>query len=147
LRAVTTDSDTTVVENDGSLLIDSSTLGSDVRVHLSGMVQVTNNSFSSEDVLITKNAGPILLDRNCDGRLTITENNNVMITNNNPTDAGATCNSGFGFSDADVSKNSGGVLIENNTGEGLFCTDNDPAPAQGSDGNNITFSDGQCAGF
>ena len=87
-------------------------------------------------------------DRNCDGRLTVTENANVMLTNNNPTDAaaaGAACSSGFGFSDADVSKNSGGVLIENNTGEGLFCTDNDPAPT--GSGNSITFSDGQCAGL
>ncbi len=150
LRGVTTDSDTTVVENDGRLIIDSSTLGGDVRVRLSGMVWLTENSFSLEDVLIAKNDGPILLDRNCDARLTITESNSVMITNNNPTDAeaaGATCSSDFGFSDADVSKNSGGVLIENNTGEGLFCTDNAPAPAQGSEGNTITFSDGQCAGF
>lgn len=150
LKSVTTDSDTTVVGTHGRVTIDASTLGSDVRVRLNKSVQITNNSFSLEDVLIANNDGPVLFDRNCDGRLTIIENENVIITNNNPVDAtsaGVSCKSEFGFSDADISKNSGSVLIENNTGEGLFCADNSPAPAQGLTGNTITFSDGQCAGF
>ncbi len=121
-----------------------------MRIQFNGWVDLTNNSFSLEDVLISGNDGPVLIDRNCDMRLTITENNDVTITNNNAEDAGAAgavCASGFGFTDADVTKNTGGVLIENNTGEGLSCSDNDPAPVEASAGNAITFSDGQCAGF
>lgn len=150
LRSVTTDSDTTIKDNDGNVTVDSSTLGSDVRIQFNGWVELTNNSFSLEDVLISGNEGPVLMDRNCDMRLSITENSDVMITNNNAeaaAAAGAVCTSGFGFTDADITKNTGGVLFENNTGEGLFCSDNDPAPVQGSTGNVITFSDGQCAGF
>ncbi len=148
LRSLTTDSDTTVVSTEGSVTITGSTLGSDVRLRLNNAVTVARNSFALEDVLMAKNKGPILFDRNCDGRLTITENENVIITNNNADDAtaaGADCQSGFGFSDADVSKNLGSLLISNNTGEGLYCADNDPAPSGAS--NSITFSDGQCAGF
>ena len=148
LRSLTTDSDTTVVSTEGRVTITGSTLGSDVRLRLNNAVTVAHNSFALEDVLIAKNKGPVLFDRNCDGRLTITENENVFITNNNANDAaavGADCQSGFGFSDTDVSKNLGSVLISNNTGEGLYCADNDSVPSGA--GNSITFSDGQCAGF
>lgn len=150
LRGVTTDSDTTIVENDGNVVIDSSALGSDVAIQYNKMVTVAGSSFALEDVRISNNEGPVLIDRNCDMRPTVVENGSVMLTNNNPTDAtaaGATCVSGYGFSDADVSKNTGGVVIENNSGEGLYCSDNDPAPVEGAAGNVITFSDGQCAGF
>ncbi len=148
LRGIATDSDTRILENNANVTIDSSALGSDVTVLLNWLVEITNSSFALEDALISKNSGPVLIDRNCDVRLTVHENHNVMITNNNLPDAvaaGATCYSGFGFTDADVSKNTGGVFIENNTGEGLFCSDNDPAPF--GSGNEITFTDGQCAGF
>lgn len=150
LKSITTDSDTTIAFVNGSVTIDSSTLGSDVKVHFNKDVTITNNTFSLEDVMITSNAGPVVYDRNCDARPTFTENNDLVISNNNAVDAaeaGATCVSGYGFSDADVSKNTGGVLIENNSGEGLYCKDNTPAPVQGPIGNRITFSDGQCVGF
>lgn len=150
LRGISTDSDATFQYNDGNVTIDSTSFGSDARFQFNGRVELTNSSFSLEDVFILGNAGPVLIDRNCDMRPSISENSNVMITNNNITDAtagGATCTSGFGFSDADVSKNTGGVLIDNNSGEGLHCSDNDPSPVEGSAGNAVTFSDGQCAGF
>ena len=148
LKTVTSNSDTSIVDN-GDVTIKSSELSGDMNVSFNGMVTITGNSFSLEDVRISSNDGPVVIDRNCDMRLTVIENNVVTITNNNPTDAtteGATCTSGFGFTDADVSKNMGGVMITNNTGEGLFCSDNDPTPTDG--GRNIfTFTDGQCAGF
>ena len=110
---------------------------------------ITGSSFALEDVLISGNTGPVVIDSNCDMRLTVVENTmNVAITNNNlvqAAEAGATCFAN-GFTDADVSKNKD-VTIEGNTGEGLYCSGNDPAPKEGPRGNLITFSDGQCAGF
>jgi len=145
LKAVRTDSDATISENNGNVTIESSSLGSDVSISRNKKVVVKKNSFSLEDVHISGNGGPIEIDSNCDMRLTVNENSGaVTISNNNVPDAqnaGVTCTSGFGFSDADVTKNTGGVSIKYNTGEGLFCSDNNPAPTVS--GNTITFA-GQC---
>ena len=146
LRDVTTDSDTTIAGNQGDVVIDSSTLGSDVGIASNGSVAIRGNSFALEDVLVSKNRGPVVIERNCDLTLSILENAHVVIANNNPTDAsaaGATCTSGFGLTDVDVSKN-GNVSIVGNTGELLKCSDN--GSISGAD-NDFTFTDGQCAGF
>lgn len=147
MTSVVSQSDLSFVNN-RAIRIEASEVIGDMNVAFNDSVTVAANSFALEDVRVASNTGPVVIDRNCDMRLTIVENHVVALTNNNPTDAmaaGATCVSGFGFSDADVTKNTGGVLIVNNTGEGLFCSDNDPAPT--GSGNIVTFSDGQCAGL
>lgn len=143
LDQVTTDSDTTINDTGGSVTITSSTLGSDVAISLNGTVTIEDSSFSLEDVLISGN-GPVVIRKNCDMRLTISENGNVSLEDNadpNPSVPADGCVSGYGWSDADVHKN-GYVTITGNTGEALFCSDN--AGVMGS-GNSISFIDGQCA--
>ena len=149
LKNVTTDSDTTIVENDGNVKIMQSMLGSDIEIKGNRRVTIKSSSAALEDVVISNNEGKIIVDSNCDLSLSIVENGVVKLTNNNETDAmnaGATCNSdGFGLTDVEVSKNTGGVAIKNNTGELLTCSDNSPAPT--GSGNTFTFADGQCAGL
>lgn len=146
---ITTDSDVTVTESTGSVTITGSGLGGDAIISSNGGVTVTKSSFALEDVSITGNTGPILVDRNCDLNLTVLENNNVTISNNSEAAAGKAkvdCNlDGFGLTNVIVDKNTGGVSIVKNTGELLSCADNDPAPT--GSGNSFTITNGQCAGF
>ena len=144
-----TDSDTIITNNSGAVLIEHSSLGSDVDISLNGAVTIAANSVSLEDVRVSSNAGPILIENNCDLMLSIVENDNVTLINNNEanaTAAGATCDmDGVGLTFVDVNKNTGGKTLINNTGRFLACADNTPAPA-GSN-NVFDFTDGQCAGM
>ena len=107
-------------------------LGSDaaIRANYDG-VTIKYNNFSLEDVMISNNAGPVVIDGNTELSLSIIENDNVTLSNNTITDA-------------EVSKNTGGVSIVNNTFEKLNCSDNNPAPT-GSDNIITELADGQCA--
>lgn len=150
MTALAVTGDTRVTGTLGDVTLNGSALVGDAVITLgSGAVTVTKTSFSLEDALITGNAGPVLVDRNCDLNLVISENNMVTITNNNEADATkakVTCNGdGFGFTNVSVTKNTAGVSIVDNTGELLSCADNVPAPTGAN--NTFTITDGQCAGF
>jgi len=138
LSGVTTDSDTTILENDGVVTIENSAFGSDAAISKNKQaVNVLTSSFDLEDVLISSNGGIVTIDGNSDLRPTVTENPAGVDFLNNA------------FTEADISKN-GDVLINFNTGiaggaaESLSCSDNSFVAGSG---NNIEFTDGQCAGL
>jgi len=147
LQNVITDSDISITNN-AHITINGTTFGSSIEINENSGVTVTDNSASLEQVLISGNTGPILVARNCDLMLTVIENDDVTIINNNQVDAitaGATCNTGgFGLTYVEVNKNTSAVSVINNTGVLLTCTDNSPAPI-GSN-NTFTFTDKQCIG-
>lgn len=121
------------ITDSGAVALDLLTLDGDVILISNGGVNFTRNYVSLEDVMILNNTGPIIVNKNVDLSLSITENDDVTVTGNT-------------FTYAEVSKNSGGVSIVGNTGEKLNCSDNNPAPTGLF--NTITeLADGQCAGF
>lgn len=142
----TLDSDTTIADNNGDVEISGNVVSGDVAIsNNDGAVTIARNSFGLEDVLISGNAGPVVIDKNCDMRLTVLENDRVTISKNTGERWPSCVTGGFGFTDADVTKNTGGVSIVQNEGEALVCSDNSPPPT-GSN-NTIGFTDGQCFGF
>ena len=102
-------------------------------INISGAVNLTDNDFSAESILISGGSGAVTLSNNVNFSISILERNGVTFAGNT-------------FEYASITKNSGGVSITNNTGATLICVDNSPAPT--GSGNTITvLADGQCAGF
>lgn len=146
LRNVRTDSDVIIAENEGGVTLESSAIRGDAQFSSNASVTIRSSSFQLEDVIISKTSGPVVVDGNCDLSLTIIENGDVSITNNNVNDAasaGAACTSEFGLIDVDVSKN-GNVYLANNTGELLKCSDNASVVPVG---NSFSVTQGQCDGI
>lgn len=125
---VTTDSDTSVIDNGGDVTITNSAFGSDTAIILNdeGDVTITGTSFSQEDVRISQN-GNVLFEANSQFGGVFIENTSVNFTLNNVTNV-------------EISKN-GGATIVGNAGESLKCADN---PVSGS-GNNFVLT--ECPGL
>ncbi len=134
LNDVTTDSDTTIVENrGGSVEILLSRISGDLELKLNRRVSIIGSSFLFEDVFVGNNRRVDIVG-NTDLNITVVENSRRVTIEGNT------------FTEATVDKNTGGVRINGNTGEVLSCADNNPAPT-GSNNTITELADGQCNAF
>ena len=132
ITGVNTDSDSTIIEHTGDILLTNVAFIGDVIIKdVEGSVVLTDSDISLEDVSITLVTEDVTVDNNIDLNLTVEQvQGAVTITDNTITVAG-------------VNKNTGGVDISGNNITTLSCSDNTPAPT--GSGNTIGSPDGQCA--
>ena len=129
---VTTNSDSTIIEHTGDILLSNLTIGGDVSIKdVDGSVMLTDSNLSLEDVSIILVTEDVTVDNNTDLNLTVEEVEGAVTISDNTIVV------------ASVNKNTGGVDLSGNTITTLSCSDNTPAPTGSS--NTITSPDGQCA--
>ncbi len=130
LDQVTADSDASITETTGTVMMSRSKLDGDFSLSENGAVEITNNNFGLEFVKI-ENSGSVTVTGNSDFSISLIENEGVTFRNNNARFA-------------EISKNFDGVTISENTLGSISCSDNVPAPS--GNGNMITGpATGQCA--
>ena len=132
ITGVNTDSDSTIIEHTGDILLTNVAFIGDVIIKdVEGSVVLADSDISLEDVSITLVTEDVTVDNNIDLNLTVEQvQGAVTITDNTITVAS-------------VNKNTGGVDISGNNITTLSCSDNTPAPT--GSGNTIGSPDGQCA--
>ena len=132
ITGVNTDSDSTIIEHTGDILLTNvAIIGDAIIKNVEGSVVLADSDISLEDVSITLVTEDVTVDNNIDLNLTVEQvQGAVTITDNTITVAS-------------VNKNTGGVDISGNNITTLSCSDNTPAPTGSS--NTIGSPDGQCA--
>ena len=132
INDVTTNSDSTIIEHTGDILLSNLVIVGDTRIKdVDGSVSLSNSNLSLEDISITLVTEDVTVDKNIDLNLTVEEVEGAVTISDNT------------ITVASVNKNTGGVDLSGNTIITLSCSDNAPAPTGSS--NTITFPDGQCA--
>ena len=132
INDVTTNSDSTIIEHTGDILLSNLVLVGDARIKdVDGSVSLSDSDLSLEDISITLVTEDVTVDNNIDLNLTVEGVEGAVTISDNT------------ITVASVNKNTGGVDISGNTITTLSCSDNTPAPTGSS--NTITFPDGQCA--
>ena len=132
ITGVNTDSDSTIIEHTGDVLLTNvAFIGDAIIKDVEGSVVLADSDISLEDVSITLVTEDVTVDNNIDLNLTVElVQGAVTMTDNTITVAS-------------VNKNTGGVDISGNNITTLSCSDNTPAPT--GSGNTIGSPDGQCA--
>ena len=132
INDVTTNSDSTIIEHTGDILLSNLAIGGDASIKdVDGSVMLTDSNLSLEDISITLVTEDVTVDNNIDLNLTVEEVEGAVTISDNT------------ITVASVNKNTGGVDLSGNTITTLSCSDNAPAPTGSS--NTITSPDGQCA--
>ena len=96
----------TIAENRGNAVIQSSELRGDLIVDSNAAVTVASNNFFLEEVRITNNMGPVLVDANIDLSLWVVENGNVTVKGNS-------------FTGGEISQNNASISTIGNTHDAL----------------------------
>ena len=132
ITGVNTDSDSTIIEHTGDILLTNvAFIGDAIIKDVEGSVVLADSDISLEDVSITLVTEDVTVDNNIDLNLTVEQVQGAVTMTDNT------------ITVASVNKNTGGVDISGNNITTLSCSDNTPAPT--GSGNTIGSPDGQCA--